>query len=179
MTQASNILKIVFFGPQNTGKTTLCKKLAKAFNCDFVPEYARLYAENHKKLSFETVLPIANGQLELEQKYLQKTKSILFFDTNILETLVYSDIYYNKTPVELEQMVKTQIYTLYFLPYIDVSWENDNIRDLSKNRLEHYNRFKQELTNRELPFIELKGDLENRFLIAKNEINRLLQQREI
>jgi NadR type nicotinamide-nucleotide adenylyltransferase len=175
----SNILKIVFFGPQNTGKTTLCKKLAKAFNCDFVPEYARLYAENHKKLSFETVLPIANGQLQLEEDYLQKADSILFFDTNIVETLVYSDIYYNKTPIELEKMVKTQTYTLYFLPYIDVSWKNDSIRDLSNNRQEHYNRFKQELTSRKLEFIELKGDLKTRFLTAKKEINLLLQQRGI
>ena len=76
-------------------------------------------------------------------------------------------------------MVNSQTYTLYFLPYIDVSWENDSIRDLPNNRLKHYNRFKQELINRKLPFIELKDDLNNRFLTAKNEINRLLQQREI
>lgn len=179
MTNINNIVKVVLFGPQNTGKTTLCKKLAKTFNCDFVPEYARLFAEKNKNLSLDTVLPIANGQSQLEQDYLLKANSMLFFDTNILETLVYSDIYYNQIPLELEKMVKEQTYTLYFLPYIDVSWTNDAIRDLPKNRLNHYNRFKQELLDRKLPFIELKGTLEDRFLKAKNEINRLLQQREI
>lgn len=179
MTNTNNILKIVFFGPQNTGKTTLSKKLAKVFNCDFVPEYARLFAKKHKELSLETVLPIANGQIQLEYDYLLKANSILFFDTNILETLVYSDIYYKQIPLELEKMVKTQTYTLYFLPYIDVDWKNDSIRDLPKNRLHHYNRFKQELLDRKLPFIELKGTLEERFLKSKNEINRILKQREI
>ena len=38
-------LKIVLFGPESTGKTTLAKQLAAHFNTEWVPEYMRTYLE--------------------------------------------------------------------------------------------------------------------------------------
>ena len=37
----STCLKIVLFGPESTGKTTLAKKLARHYNSVWVREYAR------------------------------------------------------------------------------------------------------------------------------------------
>jgi len=177
--EKSNILKFVFFGPQNTGKTTLCEKIARYFNVDYVPEFSRIYAESNKVLSYNTVLPIANGQLKLEEDAINNANKLLFFDTNLLETLIYSNLYYNKVPKELEQMVEKQNYTLYFLPYIDVCWQEDSIRDLPTQREEHYNLFKAELEKRNLPFIELKGTFEERINKATKEVKRILKQSEI
>ena len=49
----SDILKIVLFGPESTGKTVLAKQLAEHYNTVFVPEYSRAYAlEKNKKMKF-------------------------------------------------------------------------------------------------------------------------------
>ena len=44
--QPSNCVKIVLFGPESTGKTTLSIHLARHYNSVWVPEYAREYLQN-------------------------------------------------------------------------------------------------------------------------------------
>ena len=41
----NNCLKVVLFGPESTGKSTLAKKLADHYNTQWVPEYARAYLQ--------------------------------------------------------------------------------------------------------------------------------------
>ena len=42
----SNCKKVVLYGPESTGKTTLSIELAKHFKTNWVPEYAREYLQN-------------------------------------------------------------------------------------------------------------------------------------
>ena len=44
--QPSKCIKIVLFGPESTGKTTLSNQLARYYNSVWVPEYAREYLQN-------------------------------------------------------------------------------------------------------------------------------------
>ena len=44
--QENNIIKVVLFGPESTGKTTLSRQLAKHYNTKWVPEYAREYLQD-------------------------------------------------------------------------------------------------------------------------------------
>ena len=59
----SNCLKVVLFGPESTGKSTLARQLAEHYNTVFVPEYSRIYAEEqllrNKLLTENDVLPIS------------------------------------------------------------------------------------------------------------------------
>ena len=66
------------------------------------------------------LLPIARGQMQLENKLAQKTDTILICDTDLLETKVYSEAYYSGTcdPL-LEEYALKNSYELYFLTYID------------------------------------------------------------
>lgn len=41
--QSSSIIKVVLFGPESTGKTTLSEQLARYYSTVWVPEYAREY----------------------------------------------------------------------------------------------------------------------------------------
>jgi nicotinamide riboside kinase len=78
------IKKIVVIGPESTGKSTLCKQLAEHFNTLWCPEYARGYLLTHgKEYSYNDLLAIAKGQLELEDEYTEKVRSTRYEVQNI------------------------------------------------------------------------------------------------
>ena len=67
-----NIVKVVLFGPESTGKTTLSKQLSKHYNTVWAPEYAREYLQKkwnneRKTCELHDILPIAIGQIKLSQ----------------------------------------------------------------------------------------------------------------
>jgi NadR type nicotinamide-nucleotide adenylyltransferase len=139
----SNCIKVVLFGPESTGKTTLARQLARYYNSVWVPEYAREYLQkkwNNKRRTCEQsdLLPIAIGQMELENRSAKKTNSVLVCDTDLLETKVYSEAYYagNCHPL-LDKYAIENTYQLYLLTYIDTPWEADDLRDKPKERLEN------------------------------------------
>lgn len=150
--------------------------LSEYYNSKFSLEYSRQYASEFEVLSFSTVMPIAEGQLKLEQDLIRKgiNDDVVFFDTNLLETLVYSELYYFKIPDELHKLVLKQDYDLYLLCDVDIPWNNDGIRDLPENRDLHYNLFKRYLVNYNANFLELKGSAEEKLELAKQKINQLL-----
>ena len=43
--KSGDCLKIVLFGPESTGKTTLAKQLASYYKTNWVPEFARDYLQ--------------------------------------------------------------------------------------------------------------------------------------
>ena len=97
--EPSDIVKVVLFGPESTGKTTLAKQLAAHYKTAWVPEYARQYLQDKWDRAQKTcepldLLPIAKGQITLENELTKKANKILFCDTDLLETKVYSEAYY-------------------------------------------------------------------------------------
>ncbi len=175
------LIRVVFFGPESTGKSTLAEALAESYNVDFVEEYVRAYAEKKKKdnqkLSKDDVLPIAIGQMQEENIKSEIAEQLLICDTDLLETKVYSEFYYNGyCPESLKKYAYENQYDLYFLTYIDIPWEDDGIRDQPNQRLQLFNRFEDELIKANKPYIILKGTLEERLEICKTHINSLLRQ---
>ena len=78
----SNCKKVVLYGPESTGKTTLAIELAKYFDVPWVPEFAREYLQNvwdNEKRICEPrdLLPIAKGQMDTENRLSKETDSIL------------------------------------------------------------------------------------------------------
>jgi nicotinamide riboside kinase len=87
--QPSNCIKVVLFGPESTGKTTLSKQLARHYNSIWVREYAREYLQdkwNNERKTCEPkdLLPIAIGQMQLENKLALKTESVLICVPDLL-----------------------------------------------------------------------------------------------
>ncbi|MEM9648577.1 MAG: ATP-binding protein, partial [Bacteroidota bacterium] len=75
--EPSNLIKVVLFGPESTGKTTLSQQLARQYNTVWVPEYAREYLQNkwnneRKTCEPKDLLPIARGQIRLENELTKK-----------------------------------------------------------------------------------------------------------
>ncbi len=67
------VKKVVIIGPESTGKSTLCKLLARHYNTLWCPEYAREYLlKNGTNYTFENLLDVAKGQIALEEEYVKK-----------------------------------------------------------------------------------------------------------
>src|SRR5680860_118066 len=77
--KSSMISKVVLFGPESTGKTTLSEQLARHYNTVWVPEYAREYLQKkwndeRKTCEPQDLLPIAVGQMRLENELTEKQR---------------------------------------------------------------------------------------------------------
>ena len=183
--QPSNCIKVVLFGPESTGKTTLSRHLARHYNSVWVPEYAREYLQNkwnneRKTCEPKDLLPIAKGQMKLENELAQKTDSVLICDTDLLETKVYSEAYYvGSCDPLLEKYALENTYDLYFLTYIDTPWEADDLRDKPHERERMFNAFEQELIKQNRPYVLLKGDKNTRLETAIKHIDQLIKKRAL
>ncbi|MDB4273754.1 ATP-binding protein [Algibacter sp.] len=178
--QPANCIKVVLFGPESTGKTTLSRHLARYYNSVWVPEYARDYLQKkwndeRKTCEPKDLLPIAEGQMKLENELAQKTNSVLICDTDLLETKVYSETYYlgSCSPI-LEKYALQNSYDLYFLTYIDTPWEADDLRDKPEHRQEMFEAFQNTLITYNRPYVILKGDKKTRLETAVKHIDKLL-----
>ena len=70
----SDCIKVVLFGPESSGKTTLSRELSKYYNTLWVEEFARKYLQkkwdNEKKIcELSDIIPIAEGQIKLENEF--------------------------------------------------------------------------------------------------------------
>ena len=178
-----NLIKIVLFGPESTGKTTLAQMLAQHYNTKWVPEYMREYLQvkwdrQQKTCEPHDLLPIAKGQMALENEMAAGAEELLFCDTNLLELVVYSRAYYDEFVDDalLKPALKAQ-YDLYFLTYIDVPWEEDDLRDRPLQRDQMFHRFKSTLDKNALPYRLLQGNLQQRFETAVKIIEELKIQK--
>ncbi|MDG2275957.1 MAG: ATP-binding protein [Flavobacteriaceae bacterium] len=175
-----NLVKIVLFGPESTGKTTLSIQLAKYYNTVWVQEYARPYLQKvwnqeRRTCQQKDILPIAFGQIALENRLAKRADKVLICDTDLLETKVYSSAYYGGfvDPI-LEKAATENTYNLYLLTYIDTPWEADDLRDRPEQRLEMFEAFQEALDQHQRPYLLLKGDKESRLKKAVEAIDAIL-----
>ena len=180
--EAADCLKVVLFGPESTGKTTLARQLAEHFETLWVPEYMREYLQQkwdnkREKCTKDDLIPIAEGQMKLENETAKLVDKLLICDTNLLEIKVYSEHYYNGfCPRKIEKFAKENTYDLYLLTFIDVPWKIDNMRDSPDEREEMFRTFETQLTNYQLHYEILKGSQVERFEIAVKMITNLLKE---
>ena len=181
--QNTTIIKIALFGPESTGKTTLAKQLAKHYETEWVPEFARDYLqkkweENQHICVADDMLPIASGQVALENQKSALANKYLFCDTNLMVTKVFSEMYYGFCDPLLNEAALEHEYDLFFLTDIDVPWEKDDIRDTPEGRETVFSAFKQTLIDTKKPFIILSGDKESRLAKATTIVDNLAVAKE-
>ncbi len=179
-----NLIKVVLFGPESTGKTTMSELLAKHYDTVWVAEYAREYLQdkwNNERKTCEDadLIPIARGQIALENELALKADRVLICDTDLLETKVYSEEYYGGfVHPELDKYALKNQYDLYLLTNIDTPWEADDLRDRPDQRQEMYKAFENTLIKYKRPFIKLDGSIKERMKLATAAIDKFLQNRE-
>ncbi len=127
--------KIVIFGPESTGKSTLTKQLAEHFNTNYVNEYARTLIETQNgQCAFDDIEFIAHGQISLEEAASRNANRILFCDTDILTTKLWSEELFGRSPEWLDNEIKNRDYYFTLLLNIDLPWIKDPVRYLPEKR---------------------------------------------
>jgi HTH-type transcriptional repressor of NAD biosynthesis genes len=150
------IKKICLYGPESVGKTVLSKKLAQHFNTNFVQEAARDILTSND-IDEKLIIEIGKIQTQLVHERVQTSNKVLFCDTDVITTQIYAKHYLGYVPKILFDLEKDIKYDFYLLLDIDVDWVADPLRDLGNRRKEMFEKFKQELDSRNIPYQIISG----------------------
>jgi len=152
--------KIVFTGPESSGKTTITKLAAKSYDTQWLPEFSRTYLNQlDRPYVVADLVKIAEGQLLAEQAFTQKysEQSFLFYDTSLLVIKVWSIFKYGYYNFKLDQLLRQNLPDIYFLCDWQIPWEFDPLRETPNDRDALYAIYKSELEELHIPFYEIAG----------------------
>lgn len=168
-------IRIVITGPESTGKTTLAKQLAKVYEAQYIPEYAREYVVGlPKHYSFEDIEHIAGIQVEQYKATRISSRPLFFFDTWLIITKVWFNWVFKKAPVWLDDEIRNSPMDLFLLCKPDIPWEPDAVRENGgESRIKLYEEYRNELINYGFPFAEIGGTGDERLYSAIAAIRNL------
>ncbi len=183
--------KIVIIGPESTGKSTLCEKLAAHYQTVWVKEYAREYLlKNGTDYSFENLLDIAKGQLAGEELAVQGTKYTgstnpkqktenrkpVFIDTDMYVMKVWCEFVFGKCHHWILNRIVERKYDLYLLCNIDTPWVKDELREYPDlvTRQQLYLHYKDIMVNQDVLWIDISGNYEERLQKAIAGVETIL-----
>ena len=178
----SNLLKVVIYGPESTGKTTLARQLAFHYQTTLVEEFARDYLQKKwdkkKEVCSRADLPIiVAGQIQSENEAIIKAKQILICDTNIVVTRVWSETHFKGyCDPQITASCKKFNYDYYLLTGIDIPWQKDDLRDRPNDRQMMFDYFKNTLDQLRENYSVLEGKQELRLQKAIAIIDKLLKK---
>ena len=169
---ASFVDRVVIYGAESTGKTTLCAALADRLATQWVPEYGRqLWEEKDGELNLSDMSLIGETQIRHELDYTAFAQKFLICDTSPLTTLFYSKAMFGIAAPGLEEQAKRQ-YKHTFLCSPDIEFVQDGTRQDTAFRDRQHAWYLTELTSRKINYTLLKGDVETRVSDVLEEIVR-------
>jgi NadR type nicotinamide-nucleotide adenylyltransferase len=164
--------RVALVGPESTGKSTLAARLAGAFGTVWVPEYGR---EHTAGIAAREGVPFVNAftladietiaavQAEREDCAARDANRVLFCDTELLTTRIWSEIFFNHCPDAVVTASEARDYDLYLLLDTDVPWVDDGTRDFRDQRQSHFDRIRATLDALGRPYVVVSGSFEERF----------------
>ena len=163
--------RICLIGPECTGKTTLAQRLARELGVQWVPEYAREFAEGcGNNIVADDVETIARGQMANEDA---ASSDIVILDTDLISTVVYARHYYGACPQWIEDEARRRRADLYLLLNTDVEWQPDAARDTGgAAREDLFEAFRAALDEFETKWEIVSGDWEERWSAAVSAAER-------
>jgi hypothetical protein len=193
------IIKIVLIGPESSGKSTLCEKLAAHYNTIWVEEYAREFLlKNGNAYTQQDLLTIAKGQIENEEKAIRQlttnhshqrntkqstpnpkpqttNNKLLLIDTDMYVMKVWSEFVFNYCDHFILNHIVNRKYDFYLLCEPDIPWQKDALREYPDlaTREKLYHHYKDILINQQCKWMNINGDYEARLQNSIEEINKL------
>ncbi len=176
--RAYYVPRVCVVGSESTGKTMLCERLAAHYATTWVPEYGRDYSLEKVQAGPRTwvedeFVHIAFEQQRREDDLARRADRVLICDTDAFATKIWSERYLGNVPARWP-LPPSRI-ALYLVPYPDVPFVADAIRDGEHMRYWMYGRLIEELTQQQRRHVVLRGSYEERDVQALAAIDALLE----
>jgi len=163
--------KIVFTGPESTGKTTLAELTAAHFNLPMVKEIARDYIGHlSRAYNYEDVVNISLLQMAEEEKIKSMHPPVMICDTDLVTIRIWCEDKFHRTESWLMDALFHRLPDIYFLCTPDFPWQHDMQREDPKRAHELFEVYKGFFIQHKLQFVELKGTVEERMKVVLSEI---------
>ena len=170
--------RIAVFGTESTGKTTLARRLAALFDAPWAPEYVRSFWDERAGVILGRDLDtIARGQIENEEMAAARADSLVICDTELITNTIWADLLFpGACPawVRREAERRAMRYALYLLCDTDIEFIDDGQRCFPEaDKRERCRQiWRHALVERDLPFLNVHGSLEERLALAVPAIER-------
>lgn len=120
-------INICLHGAESTGKSTLSPLLVDRFGASFVPEYGRLYCEEHGvDLTPADLLVIFEGHVALTDAAKAESPRWLISDTDPLMTQAWSVMLFDERLPQIDAW--DDVADFYLVPALDLPWQEDGTR---------------------------------------------------
>ena len=176
------ITRILFVGAPSTGKSTLCKALAKKYDTVWMPEYGRNYwarFNKNRRLTLEQLDTIALTHRTMMLKKVNDANKYLFVDTDASTTQIFAKYYHGESTPILHNLTRLSRldYDYVFLCDDDIPYEDTKDRSGEANRDLFQRQIKADLFFRRIRFAEISGSLASRIyqverILIENYQNR-------
>ena len=155
------MLRIGIIGPESSGKSTLARQLAEAFDASFVSEYAREYVERlDRDYTYNDVVTIAREQIR--QLDADHSSPLVFFDTELIITKVWFEYKYGHCPDFVDEYLRLHPLDFYLLCAPDLPFEEDPVRENPNIREELFARYLELVKESGVPYFIVTGTGEQR-----------------
>jgi NadR type nicotinamide-nucleotide adenylyltransferase len=173
-------LRVVVFGTESTGKTTLAAALARHFGEPWAPEFVREFWDAcGGNISAADLEAIGRGQIASEDRAAAAALRVVFLDTDLLTCTLWNDwLFPGQCPagVRLEAEARARRTALYLLCDTDVPYVADPQRcfpdPAARERARE--RWRAALDSRGLPMVEIRGSWAEREAAAVAAVGGLL-----
>ena len=171
---------VAVVGPESTGKTTVARELAAAFDVPFLPEYAREYLEERLERTGDAsydetdLAAIACEHMRREADFVRSGERGGVIDTDLIVILVWWNERFGKSPAWLHDAIAGQPKRLYLLCAPDLPWQADPLRESEHERERLFDVYRAALTDLRLPFAIVAGEGKARFDAAHNATRPIL-----
>jgi HTH-type transcriptional repressor of NAD biosynthesis genes len=176
----NSLVRVYIVGGECSGKTSLSQALAERLNAIWVPEYARGWVERTgRQVTAADVEAIVSGQraegIEATSKS-QRMGAALIADTCLVQSLIYSQHYFDFVPNGLEEKAKAELEgAVVFVADGDIPWVSElKQRGVPAGRAMVQERLVRQLKEFGVAYTLLSGDLATRLEVAEKLLRPLL-----
>ncbi len=174
------VKRVVVFGPESTGKTTLARSLAGHIGEPWAEEFVREFWEvKDGKIAAEDLGTIALGQMASEDRAAERARQVVICDTDLLTCVLWNDLLFpGKCPewVRAEAEARVRATDLFLFCDTDLAWAEDPQRCFpdEAGRAMVRRVWREAMVGRGRPWVEIAGEGVEREGAASAAVKRLL-----
>lgn len=175
-----DLKRIVIFGTESTGKTTLAAQLAAHFGAPWSPEFVREFWDLKRgQITAADLGTIALGQMANEDRAAAAAQGLVIHDTDLLTCTIWDDVLFpGACPpwVRAEAESRARGVALWLLCDTDIPFTPDPQRCFpdAASRTRGRQLWRDALEKRGLPFVDITGRGEERTQLAMAVMETIL-----